>query len=600
MFDNPIEEIKNRLDIVEVIQEYIQLKKTGANFRALCPFHSEKTPSFMVSQDKQIYHCFGCGEGGDIFGFIQKIEGVEFPEALRILAKKAGIELRRQDPALQNQKTKMMDICKLTSVYCHEVLLKSSQAQFVREYLSQRKVDSETIEQFKLGYAPDSFDALSIFLKNKGFSEDEIFLAGLSIKKERGVGYYDRFRNRLMFPINDVHGNTVGFGGRTLKEGEDAGAKYINSPQTLIYNKSGILYGLDQAKSAIRKNDQVILVEGYMDCITAHQFGINNVVASSGTALTEGQVRLLKRFCNTIIMSFDPDTAGAEAVKRGIEVALRQDVEVRVIELPTGKDPDVFIKADKDGFIKLIEEAKAYLQYYFDNTFKQLDLSKVEDKKKAAKILLPIIVKIVDTIERSYWLKELGKKLEVDDKIMQEKLRNLIQKENYHEVKEELLVAKPIDRFLKIGEELLSLLIIYPNEIKFTVKELVPEYFTDYKQKLLYKNIITYYTKNEQLNLAEFQKQLTEDPKEGLKLIAYSDILKLLGEENFLNLLDSEIRQKIEERLILLKKNSIQEQLKKIEQKIKKLEQNPSFANKKELDILSETFNQFTNQLNQL
>ena len=598
MLSSPIDEIKERLDIAEVLQEYIQLRKSGANFKALCPFHNEKTPSFMVSPEKQIWHCFGCSEGGDIFGFVMKIEGVEFPEALRILAKKAGVELRREDPTLQNKKTRLLDICKLTAAYYHKVLLESPKAEFVREYLKSRQIDSDTTEQFKLGYSPDSWDLLFEFLKKKGYSEEEIFLAGLTVKKEKGTGYYDRFRNRLMFPINDIHGNAVGFGGRTLKKDEQ-GAKYINSPETLVYNKSHILYGLDQAKSSIRKEDAVIVVEGYTDCISAHQAGIRNVVASSGTALTEGHLKLIKRYTSNIIVAFDRDVAGAEAAKRGIEVALTQEMNIRVLELLSGKDPDEAIKENKDAFLKAVKEAKPYLQYYFDDTFKNFNLSRVEDKKRAAAVLLPIIAKIANGIEQSHWLKELAKKIDVSEEILRERIKKTVKSRRtpVKEVAEENLI-KPIDRFIKVGEELLSLLLCYPEQISFAVKELVPECFGEERQRFLYKNLVIYYTKKEQFNISDFQKKLQS--KNNNESAAYLDVIHLLGEESFSDLTEISVRQYLKERINLLKRNLISLQLKEIEQRIKALEQQKTSQNQEEFDTLSQKFNQLTNQLRQL
>ncbi|MFA6272184.1 MAG: DNA primase [Patescibacteria group bacterium] len=601
MTDNTIEEIKNRLDIKEVIQEYIQLKKAGSNLKAVCPFHGEKTPSFMVSPEKQIWHCFGCGEGGDIFGFIQKIEGIEFPEALRILAKRAGVEITRQDPQLQNRKTRLLDICKVTASYFNKVLLDSSQAEFARNYLKQRSIDSDAVDRFKIGYSPDSWDALSIFLKKKGYSEEEIFLAGLTVKKDKGVGYYDRFRGRLMFPIYDVHGNTVGFGGRVLEQKEE-GAKYINSPQTLIYDKSNVLYGLDKSKTSIRKKGEVIIVEGYTDCISAYQADITNVVASSGTALTEGQVLLLKRFTENLVMSFDHDAAGAEAAKRGIEIALANELNVKVVELPTGKDPDECIKNNKEGFIQAVKDAKPYLEYYFDSTFQNFNSANVQDKKKAAGILLPIIAKIGDTIEQAHWLKELSKRLDVEESILRDRLptnieRNrTVKRDDSSEQK-----VKITDRFYRVGEELLSLLISFPDSLAIAVDKLLPEYFTGGKQAELYKNMVVYYTKKEHFNVSDFQKSVETEKQNESNLSAYLDVLSLLGGEQFSELNDDEVKRYIEERVNMLKKNNILAQLKNIEQNIKALEQGKlSDQNQNELDQLSEAFNQLTNQLRNL
>lgn len=601
MTDNTIEEIKNRLDIKDIIQEYIQLKKAGSNLKAVCPFHGEKTPSFMVSPEKQIWHCFGCGEGGDIFGFIQKIEGIEFPEALRILAKRAGVEIVRQDPQLQNKKTRLLDICKITASYYHKVLLESSQAEFARKYLEQRSIDQDAVDRFKIGYSPDSWDALSLFLKKKGYLEEEIFLAGLTVKKEKGVGYYDRFRGRLMFPIYDVHGNTVGFGGRILEQKEE-GAKYINSPQTLIYDKSNVLYGLDKSKTSIRKKKEVIIVEGYTDCISAYQADITNVVASSGTALTEGQVLLLKRFTENLVMSFDHDAAGAEAAKRGIEIALANELNVKVVELPFGKDPDECIKQDKSAFIQAVESAKPYLQYYFDSTFRNYDANNVQDKKKAVAVLLPVIAKIGDTIEQAHWLKELAKKLDVEESILRDRLPSkseikTITKRTTETTQKTVLT----DRFYLVGEELLSLLVSFPESIPTAIDNLLPEYFTGSKQADLYKNIVVYYTKKEYFDVSDFQKTIEAEKQNENNLSAYLDVLFLLGGEQFSDLNEDQAKHYVVERVNMLKKNNILAQLKNIEQNIKALEQGKlNDQNQNELDQLSETFNQLTNQLRNL
>jgi DNA primase len=555
----------------------------------------------MVSPEKQIWHCFGCGEGGDIFGFIQKIEGVEFPEALRILAKRAGVEITRQDPQLQNKKTRLLDICKIAASYYHKVLLESSQAEFARNYLKQRSIDQDAVDRFKIGYSPDSWDALSIFLKKKGYSEEEIFLAGLSVKKDKGVGYYDRFRGRLMFPIYDVHGNTVGFGGRILEQKEE-GAKYINSPQTLIYDKSNILYGLDKSKTSIRKKGEVIIVEGYTDCISAYQADITNVVASSGTALTEGQVLLLKRFTENLVMSFDHDAAGAEAAKRGIEIALANEMNVKVVELPYGKDPDECIKNNKEDFVQAVQIAKPYLAYYFDSTFRDFDATNVQHKKKAAAVLLPVIAKIGDTIEQAHWLKELSKKLDVEESILRDRLpaknenRTVVKKTAGSEQKVNL-----VDRFYLVGEELLSLLVCFPVGVTNAVDKLLPEYFTGNKQSELYKNIVVYYTKKEHFNVSDFQKSIETEKQNESNLSAYLDVLFLLGGEQFSDLSDDQVKQYIEERVNMLKKNYILAQLRTIEQNIKALEQGTlSDQNKERLDQLSGDFNQLTNQLRNL
>ena len=323
---NQAEEIKSKLDIVEVIREYVQLKPVGVNFTARCPFHRERTPSFVVSPERQIWRCFGCGKGGDVFSFVMEIEGLNFIEALRQLAPKAGVQLRSYNPQETSRRNRLLDAADLAAKYYHKVLLETPEAAGARQYLQQRGLKPETIAEWQIGYSRESWDDLFNFLKAKGFSEQEIFLAGLSVKKEQGVGYYNRFRGRIMFPINDAAGNPVGFSARVSPEREatERMGKYINSPQTQIYDKSKILFGLDKAKNFIREAETAMVVEGQMDALSSHQAGFKNAVASSGTALSGDQIKLLKRYADNVLFAFDVDTAGQIAAERGIEQALGQ------------------------------------------------------------------------------------------------------------------------------------------------------------------------------------------------------------------------------------------------------------------------------------
>lgn len=426
MLNSQTDEIKSKIDIIDLISEYVALKPAGANWKALCPFHNEKTPSFMVSRDKQIWHCFGCGEGGDIFEFIQKIEGVEFPEALRILADKAGVKLKKVDPQIISQKTKLLDILKVAAEFFHLSLLKTEEGKIARDYLEERKLRPETVKDFKLGYAPDSWDKLLNFLEKKGFGKNDIFLSGLVVKNEKGQ-LYDRFRLRLMFPINDHHGNVVGFTGRILdKTKQDQGGKYVNTPQTLIYNKSQVIYGLDRAKNEIKKKDLAVIVEGNMDVIASHQAGIKNVVASSGTALTLEQLKLLKRYTNNIALSFDADLAGQAAAERGIDTALALGFNIRVIQLPREldgeaiKDPDECIKHSAEYWQKAIAEAISIMDFYFEKTFSRFDKNKPQDRKEISIRLLKQIAKLPNKIEQDFWLVKLARQMEVPENILRE------------------------------------------------------------------------------------------------------------------------------------------------------------------------------------
>ncbi|MGC9048907.1 MAG: DNA primase [Patescibacteria group bacterium] len=562
---NIIDEIKSKIDIVDLVSEYIQLKPAGVNFKALCPFHREKTPSFFVSPERQIWHCFGaCNDGGDIFKFIMKIEGVEFPEALRILAQKAGVEINRRDYHLMSQRTKLLDITKITAKFYHLILLKSSLAEKAREYLKERGLKTETIKEFQLGFAPNRWDELYKFLTKKGFKEQDIELAGLIIKsskysntKTSDSSYFDRFRNRIMFPINDLYGNPVGFTGRIVPWTEEKEvAKYINTPETPIYNKSRILYGLDKAKMTIKEKDSVILVEGNMDVIACHQANSKNVVASSGTALTLEQVKLLKRYTNNLLLAFDVDIAGEAATQKGINIALQEEMNVKIIQVPEGKDPDECIKENPQKWLRAIEQAKPIMDYYFDLAFKNKNPQKIEDKKAITKILLPVIVKFGDAVERDYWLKFLANKIDTSESALRDKLRSL-KIYTTPDNKEIEFAEKPPRRKLA-SEMFLGLLLKYPD--------LVINYFMDLPAKC--------FDTNETQELAQIikdclisKKTLDNDwIKTKIKrpeLVNYFDYLGLLVEKEF-----PDYPSKIKQFKAIQKKN-LEAEIKKLFQIIK-------------------------------
>jgi len=427
MISSPIDEIKNRLDIVEVIGSYIKLQKAGANFRALCPFHSEKTPSFFVSPTRQIWHCFGCSKGGDIFAFIKEIEGVEFGDALRILAQRAGVQLKRQSPELRTERQRLYEICELATQF-FEKQLKSKTGEAVKKYLSERGISEESIKKWRIGYSPDVWQGLSDFLTSKGYQKEEIEKAGLAIKSSNAEyqtanNYFDRFRARIIFPIFDLNSQIIGFGGRVFKS-EDP-AKYINTPGTLLYDKSQTLYGLDKAKVEIRKKDFCILVEGYTDVIMVSQSGNENVVATSGTALTLFQLKILNRYSDNLFTAFDMDIAGSSATKRGIDLAQSQGFNIKVITMPKGSDPCDIISKNPKKWKELIKSAKSILDFYFETAFSNKDSKKPEGKREISKILLPLIKRIPNKIEQSYWIQELAKKLEVKEEDVREELKKI-------------------------------------------------------------------------------------------------------------------------------------------------------------------------------
>lgn len=479
MLNSPIDEIKSRLDIVEVIQGYIRLQKAGANHRAVCPFHSEKKPSLFVSPARQIWHCFGCGKGGDIFGFVKDIEGVEFGDALRILAQKAGVELKKQDPKLTTQRQKFYEICELAAKFFEKQLESSKTGQVAKKYILKRGITEESTRKWRIGYSPDAWQGLSDFLVGQGYKREEIEKVGLAIKKDDG-NYYDRFRKRIIFPIFDLNSQVIGFGGRVFEEErqdkapneEGMVAKYINSPATFLYDKSRVLYGLDKARVVIRKKEVCILVEGYLDVILSHQAGQENTVATSGTALTSHQLRIIRRYSENLLTAFDMDIAGDTATKRGIDLAQSQGFNVKVIIMPEKKDPADIASQDPQKWENLIKTAKSIVDFYFETAFSRFstegkDLTP-EAKKEISKIILPVLKRIPNKIEQSHWVQQLAKSLKVKEEDVAEELKKVTSKQSneVQEIQESFLKVeiKPKSRREMIEERIASLLLQHPEK----------------------------------------------------------------------------------------------------------------------------------------
>lgn len=417
-----VDQIKQKLDVVEVLGEYLKLTKVGRNYKARCPFHAEKTPSFMVSPERQSWHCFGCNEGGDIFSFVMKMEGMEFGDALRILARKAGVQLQRQNPQVQSQKKRLYDLCELAARYFEVQLEKSAEGQNIQKYLLGRGLKPETIKEWRLGWARNEWRSLSDFLRSRGYTEREMLAAGLIIEKDSSTGdvrsanrYYDRFRSRIIFPIFDIQGQVIAFGGRIFGDDSPDAAKYLNSPQTTLYDKGRVLYGLNSGKTDIRQKDFCILVEGYMDLLMSWQAGVKNVVASSGTALTEEQLKLIGRYTKNISMAFDSDIAGDTATKRSIELALVQDFNIKIIQM-ADKDPADVVKKNPADWVKIVESAGSVMDFYFSSAFGRHDGSMPEGRKEILKMILPVIKSIASRTEQSEWLTKLAAILRVNEK----------------------------------------------------------------------------------------------------------------------------------------------------------------------------------------
>jgi DNA primase len=470
-----IDEIKNRLNIVEVVGSYIKLSKTGANFRAVCPFHSEKKPSFFVSPARQIWHCFGCGAHGDIFGFVKQIEGVEFGDALKILAQKAGVELKplsKESAVWRTERNRLYEICEWAAKFFEKQLEESSVGKEAKKYLLDRGISKESLGAWRIGYAPDVWQGLSDFLTSQGYKREEVAKAGLGLTSEKG-SFYDRFRGRIIFPIFDLNSQVVGFGGRVFKEKDKQEiAKYVNTPNTLLYDKSRILYGLDKAKLEIRKKDACVLVEGYTDVIMLSQAGFKNVVATSGIALTPYQLKILKRYSENVFTAFDMDLAGDSATKRGINLAQLQGFNIKVILMPGDKDPADLIAKNPADWEKTMEGAKSIMEFYFESTFSKFDKKTPEGKKAISEILLPPIKRIPNDIEKSFWVQELAKKLEVkEEAVAKEMTKVKLSDEIYGWEPEEIVNLPKKSRKELLEERLLTLILKSPENFTLVSEE---------------------------------------------------------------------------------------------------------------------------------
>lgn len=427
-----VTDIKSRLDVADIVGEYVTLKPAGSgSFKANCPFHQEKTPSFYVNRPRQSWHCFGCDLGGDLISFVQKIEGLDFPEALALLAQKAGVELPQFDPQLSSDKRRLYDITELASKFYRSYLLQAPEAEIARVYAAKRGIDDLTGDLWGIGYAPESWDALANALKEKGITDDELVRAGLCQKRDKGSGVYDRFRGRLMFTIRDVHGNGIGFTGRILTDAKDQ-PKYVNTPETLVYKKSHVLYGLDKAKGEIKRQNMAVIVEGNMDVLSSHQFNISYVVAASGTALTAEQLQLLKRFTTHLAIAFDADNAGSAATLRGLDLARQQDFDVRIITIPPeqGKDADDLVRKDPKLWTDAITKAVPIMDWVYRHAFRGKESSKPESKKQIAAELVPELLRIPNPVERDAWIKRLTNDLEISEESLREVLRSQTPKPN--------------------------------------------------------------------------------------------------------------------------------------------------------------------------
>ncbi len=536
--ENPVDEIKKKIDIVEYIGNFITLKKAGRNFKANCPFHQEKTPSFVISPERQIWHCFGaCGEGGDVIRFLMKWENITFYEALKELAEKAGVKLSQSlgiEDRNWKKKERFINMNLLAAEFFGYVLQKSRFGKKGQEYLNKRLITSATTKKFQLGYAPNSWDSLMHFLKSKKYTEEEILENGLLVRGERG-SCYDRFRGRLVFPLKDARGQIVGFSGRALDD-VDAGAKYINTPETPIYHKRETLFGLDIAKETIKKEKNVFIVEGEFDMISPYQAGFSNFVAIKGSALTAEQLMILKRYTSQLTLALDTDAAGIEAIRRGIEEAEKLDFEIEVANFNFAKDPDEAVRSDIGKFTQAIKKPQPVYDFLIEKVQKEFSLEDPFNKKKIGDEMIPFIERIQNPIVQSHYIKKLASVLDVNESSIENLIYRLRrQKKRSTPAYVARKKTEPADREMLIQKYVLSLMFQndFPDQITdklFSV--LTPTDFSLSSYQKIYSLFIDLHKKEGEFNLDHFTRSLTQELRPVFdELYLFASANHNLGEE---------------------------------------------------------------------
>jgi DNA primase len=619
-----LEEIKGKLDIVEVIGQYVKLQKAGANYKALCPFHKEKTPSFIVSPSRQIFHCFGCGAGGDIVGFLMKIENIEFKEALKILADKAGVKLIYESPEVNSQKQKIIEINEKAREFFKKQLDNNREVQ---EYLQNRGLKSETIKEFHLGFAPDDWRSLVNYLTKAEFKPEDIVASGLAISKLETTeisdklqvtsyklqDIYDRFRSRIMFPLEDATGHLVGFTGRifqgksplkTIKDIEAVG-KYVNTPQTLVFDKSKILYGLFKTKTYLHQLEATLLVEGQMDFLMGWQTGIKNIVATSGTSLTPYHLAILKKYNSTLILGFDMDEAGERAAERSIDLALAKEFNVKILQLSQGKDlADYLLETKDSSTIKdLLNKAIPIMDFYFERAKIMGDINSLEGKKAVVSYFLPKVKKLINSLDRAFWLEKISHHVDIDIHALEDELKRIAiesatlrqgsglidENEPEHQYSSSVtlktILEKP--RYQILGERIIAFLIkdfSFKDEVKENQK-----YFPEEISKIL--KIILLAKLPEDLELGNLQKMnLREEVIDKINELALRADYELEMLEKF----NVSLKEEMNKQLSDMKQEAVKIKLKKLENDIILAEKD---RNEKQVQDLIKQFGQLSKEL---
>jgi DNA primase len=519
--EGKIAEIKDAANIVDVISNYVSLKKVGNNYKGLCPFHSEKTPSFIVNEEKQIFHCFGCNAGGNVFSFLMKMDNLSFPESAMGLARQYGIHIHRiKESDANSEKTLkreyLFKLNELAASYYHNILINEKEGEKARKYLTKRGIGNDVISTFRLGYAMDSWNSLFNFLLKKDVSVSKASEVGLIIPKKT-KGFYDRFRGRIIFPIINVQGRVVGFGGRVL---DDSLPKYLNSPESIIYNKSNCLYGINIAKDFVRNNDIIIIVEGYLDLLSLNQYGIKNVVATLGTSLTSSHVSTLKRYTKNIVTIFDADDAGEKAATRSLDNFLKAYVSPKIATLPSGFDPDSFIKkVGKKAFEEIIAGSVPLIEFVTNEAIKKHDSSSMEGKIEIIQEISPLLSKIESRLERDLYIQEISRRLGIKESTIILELRNT--KRGTAELQRE--DNKAMDKDL--AERILLQLMLIKKEVIHKIRdEAVVEDFNNRRYKKIASLILSVFDKEGDVDPAKIMNQFEdESSKELVSLLLVQD-----------------------------------------------------------------------------
>ena len=594
--NSAVEEIKSRISIVDFIGQYLRLTKAGANWKGTCPFHNEKTPSFMVHEEKQIWHCFGCGKGGDIFGFLMEMESLDFKEALKVLAEKAGVELPKYGKGRKDEpenKQKIMEILELSSKFYETQLWKGTGKDKILGYLRGRGLKDECIKEFSLGYAPSGWRNLLTFLSGRGYKIEDIARTGLLVKKDTNSQqpttnnqYYDRFRDRITFPITDLMGNVIGFSARVSPGGDESQAKYVNTPETPVYHKSKVLYGIDRAKKAIKDRDEAILVEGNTDVMAAHQAGAKNTVAVSGTALTPDQLDILKRYTQNIKMFFDMDSAGQNAALRSAELALEKGLNVYIVESAAGKDAAEIISRDEAVFTEAVKKARPAVEYFLEKISAGRDKNNPIEKKKIAAEALELVRHIGNEIERSHWLKTIAEELDVDFRILADDLNKMKDRGGSFIKKpsaENNLSSR--ERLELIREKIAGLMLAFPEVWKMMLGKYAaePDFSSGRELEILFRE-----GKNCDFRVEKFLEDLESDEtREIFRKMSFESRYRF-NEESGLDDFDSEKAVSAAENLAAeLEKEAGRKKMKSLLGDIKKAEKE---GNKEAVKILSGEF----------